>query len=57
MKQAERMEAALDAAGGDVERLVLTGRNHFPASYAGDKATGRGCRKRWRGYTSLTKTK
>ena len=40
MKQAERMEAALRAAGGDVERLVLKGRNHFTASYAGGEAGG-----------------
>ena len=40
MKQAECMEAALRAAGGDVERLVLAGRNHFTASYAGGEADG-----------------
>jgi arylformamidase len=38
--QAERMEAALRAAGGDVERLVLAGRDHFSASYAGGEAEG-----------------
>ncbi len=38
--QAERMETALRAAGGDVERLVLEGRNHFSASYAGGEAQG-----------------
>jgi arylformamidase len=39
--QAERMESALKAAaGGDVERLVLEGRNHFTASYAGGEANG-----------------
>ena len=40
IKQAERMEAALRAAGGDAERLVLNGRNHFTASYAGGEAEG-----------------
>ena len=40
MRQAERMEAALRTAGGDVERLVLEGRNHFTASYAGGEADG-----------------
>jgi arylformamidase len=40
MKQAERMEAALRAAGGDVERVVLKGRNHFTASYAGGEPAG-----------------
>jgi arylformamidase len=40
MKQAGRMEAALLAAGGDAERLVLKGRNHFTASYAGGEADG-----------------
>ena len=40
MKQAERMEAALLAAGGDAERMVLKGRNHFTASYAGGEADG-----------------
>jgi acetyl esterase/lipase len=40
IKQAERMEAALRAAGGDAERLVLNGRNHFTASYAGGEADG-----------------
>jgi hypothetical protein len=34
------METALQAAGGDVERLVLNGRNHFTASYAGGEADG-----------------
>jgi acetyl esterase/lipase len=38
--QAERMESALKAAGGDVERLVLDGRNHFTASYAGGEPDG-----------------
>ena len=40
MKQAERMEAALLAAGGDAERVVLKGCNHFTASYAGGEADG-----------------
>jgi arylformamidase len=34
------MERALKAAGGDVERLVLEGRNHFTASYAGGEPDG-----------------
>jgi arylformamidase len=38
--QAQRMEAALRAAGGDVERLVLAGRDHFSASYAGGEPEG-----------------
>jgi arylformamidase len=38
--QAGRMEKALRAAGGEVERLILTGRNHFTASYAGGEADG-----------------
>ncbi len=40
MVQAERMEAALRAAGGDVERIVLEGRDHFSASYAGGESEG-----------------
>ena len=37
MRQAECIADKLVAAGGDVERLVLNGRNHFTASYsAGD---------------------
>ena len=40
MRQAEAMEAALRGAGGDVERLVLDGRDHFTASYAGGEAAG-----------------
>jgi acetyl esterase/lipase len=40
MKQGERMEQKLRAAGGDVERLVLQGRNHFTASYAGGEPDG-----------------
>jgi arylformamidase len=40
IKQADRMEVALRSAGGDVERLALTGRNHFTASYAGGEADG-----------------
>jgi arylformamidase len=38
--QAERMEAALRKAGGEVERIVLEGRNHFTASYAGGEKDG-----------------
>jgi acetyl esterase/lipase len=38
--QAERMEAALRAKGGRVERLVLAGRDHFSASYAGGEPDG-----------------
>jgi hypothetical protein len=34
------MEQALKAAGGDVERLVLDGRDHFSASYAGGEPKG-----------------
>jgi acetyl esterase/lipase len=40
MHQAERMEAAVRAASGEVERLVLPGRNHFTASYAGGERNG-----------------
>ncbi len=40
MVQAEEMESALAEAGGDVERVVLDGRNHFSASYAGGEADG-----------------
>jgi acetyl esterase/lipase len=40
MRQAERFEEKLAAAGGDVERIVLDGRNHFTASYAGGEADG-----------------
>jgi arylformamidase len=38
--QAKQMEKALQSAGGEVERLVLTGRNHFTASYAGGERDG-----------------
>jgi acetyl esterase/lipase len=38
--QAERFAAALQQAGGEAERLVLDGRNHFTASYAGGEASG-----------------
>jgi arylformamidase len=38
--QAEQMEVALRAAGGAVERIVLPGRNHFSACYAGGEADG-----------------
>jgi acetyl esterase/lipase len=34
IKQAEAMETALRAAGGEVERIVLPGRTHFTASLA-----------------------
>ena len=40
MTQSVRMETALRSAGGDVERLVLQGRDHFTASYAGGEPTG-----------------
>lgn len=40
MRQAETMEAALRQAGGEVERHVLPGRDHFGASYAGGEADG-----------------
>ena len=40
MAQAESMEHALADAGGDVERVVLEGRNHFSACYAGGDADG-----------------
>ena len=38
--QAERMEQALRAAGGDVERAVLDDRDHFSASFAGGEPDG-----------------
>ena len=40
MTQSVRMESALRTAGADVERLVLQGRNHFTASYAGGEPKG-----------------
>ncbi len=40
MAQAEEMESALADAGGDVERVVLDGRNHFSACYAGGEPDG-----------------
>jgi acetyl esterase/lipase len=40
MRQAETMEAALRRAGGEVERVVMPGRDHFSASYAGGEADG-----------------
>jgi arylformamidase len=40
MKQAESMEVALHQAGGDVERIVMPGRNHFTACYACGEAKG-----------------
>ncbi|MBF6569850.1 MAG: alpha/beta hydrolase [Candidatus Binataceae bacterium] len=39
-RQAEQMEPALRAAGGSVERIVLAGRNHFSACFAGGEAEG-----------------
>ncbi|MGB7102664.1 MAG: alpha/beta hydrolase [Xanthobacteraceae bacterium] len=38
--QAQRMENALKAAGGNVELLALPGRTHFTASYAGGEPDG-----------------
>ena len=38
--QAERMEAALRAAGGRVERLVLKNCDHLGASYMTGEAKG-----------------
>ena len=40
MTQSVRMGAALRSAGGEVERLVLEGRDHFTASYAGGESMG-----------------
>jgi acetyl esterase/lipase len=40
MRQADAMVAVLGRAGGDVERVVLDGRTHFTASYAGGEANG-----------------
>lgn len=40
VRQAEIMEEALAAAGGQVERIVLEGRDHFSASYAGGEPDG-----------------
>jgi arylformamidase len=40
MRQAERFEEKLATAGGDVARIVLDGRNHFTASYAGGEHDG-----------------
>jgi len=40
IRQAEAMEVALNGAGGDVSRIVLAGRDHFSASYAGGEADG-----------------
>ena len=40
VRQAERMEMALHEAGGEVERIVLPGRDHFSSSYAGGEAAG-----------------
>lgn len=40
MVQAEEMAARLAAASGDVERIVLDGRNHFSACYAGGESDG-----------------
>ena len=38
--QAERFVAAVQAVGGEAERLVLPDRTHFTASYAGGEADG-----------------
>ena len=40
MIQAERMERALRAAGGEVERLALKGHDHFAAGHAAGEAEG-----------------
>jgi acetyl esterase/lipase len=40
VKQAEAFEAAVRAAGGEVERLAMPDRNHFTASYATGEADG-----------------
>jgi acetyl esterase/lipase len=40
IRQAAAMEEALRARGGDATRLVLTGRDHFSASYAGGEPDG-----------------
>ncbi|MGE5146816.1 MAG: alpha/beta hydrolase [Candidatus Eiseniibacteriota bacterium] len=40
MRQAEAMVAVLGRAGTDVERIVMDGRDHFTASYAGGEAKG-----------------
>ncbi len=40
MRQAERIAEKLAAAGGDVQRLVLNGCNHFTASYAAGDPDG-----------------
>ena len=40
MRQAERMEEALRARGGDATRIVLAGRNHFSASFAAGEPDG-----------------
>ena len=38
--QAQRMEQALKAVDGAVERVVLDGRNHFSACYAAGEREG-----------------
>jgi arylformamidase len=40
IRQAELMENALRRAGGEVERIVLAGRNHFSACYAAGETDG-----------------
>jgi arylformamidase len=40
MRQAAAMEEALRRAGGKVERILLEGRDHFSAGYAGGEADG-----------------
>ena len=39
-RQADAMEESLKKAGGTVEKMVLKGRNHFTAHYAGGEADG-----------------
>jgi acetyl esterase/lipase len=40
VRQAETMEAALRKVGGQVERFVMPGRDHFSASHAGGEPDG-----------------
>lgn len=40
MRQAEEMQSALRQAGGQVERVILEGCDHFQASYAAGAANG-----------------
>ena len=55
MQQAECIADKLVAAGGDVERLVLNGCNHFTASYSAGDPGVRGHQRRSSGLRS-TKT-